>query len=195
MTGPKVTGPKVRGGLVVGVASGNPVKARAVRAGFEAIFSGTAIGLRTVSVPSGVSDQPMSSGETHRGAARRARAARVALPECSYWVGLEGGVEEEEHGMAAFAWAVVLSGERIGRARSGTFYLPPPVAALVREGHELGKADDIVFGRTGSKQEEGAIGLLTRGAIDRAGLYAHAVTLALVPFLHPELYPDLHSAG
>ena len=124
------------------------------------------------------------------GACQRTRAARVALPECSHWVGLEGGIEEGEHGMAAFAWAVVLSGGRIGRARSGTFYLPPPVAALVREGHELGEADDIVFGRTGSKQEEGAIGLLTLGAIDRAGLYAHAVTLALVPFLHPELYPE-----
>jgi len=59
---------------------------------------------------------------------------------------------------------------------------------LVGQGMELGHADDIVFQRSNSKQEDGAIGLLTRNLLDRAGLYEHAVLLALVPFFNLELY-------
>jgi len=176
--------------LVIGVGSKSPVKARAVRSGFQEIFRESEIELRTASVPSGVSDQPMSSEETYRGACQRAENVRTAEPECDYWIGLEGGIEESEFGMAAYAWMVVLSDDRVGRARTGSFYLPPRGAELVREGRELGEADDIVFGRTNSKAEEGAIGLLTGGAIDRAALYAHAVALALVPFVNPELFPN-----
>lgn len=183
---PEESNPQLR----VGVASKNPVKSRAVRIGFEHIFPGTAIELRTASVPSGVSDQPMSDAETYRGARQRAEALRGEVPDCDYWVGLEGGIDDGPHGMCAYAWMVVLSPDRLGQARTGTFFLPPRVADLVREGHELGRADDIVFGRTNSKAEEGAIGLLTAGAIDRADLYAHAVALALVPFVNPELYPE-----
>jgi len=175
--------------IVLGVASENPVKSEAARAGFESVFPDAEIVLQSVSVPSGVPDQPRTDGETHVGAENRARAAREALPDCDYWIGLEGGIEEGEHGMMAFAWMVVLSERQVGRGRTGAFTLPPRVAELVREGHELGKADDLVFGRSNSKAEEGAIGLLTGSVIDRAGLYAHAVTLALVPFLNETLYP------
>jgi non-canonical (house-cleaning) NTP pyrophosphatase len=90
--------------------------------------------------------------------------------------------------LAAFAWVVVLDRARAGQARTGTFFLPPRVAALVRAGKELGEADDIVFGRSNSKQENGAVGLLTGDALDRAGFYEPAVLLALIPFKNPELY-------
>jgi non-canonical (house-cleaning) NTP pyrophosphatase len=62
------------------------------------------------------------------------------------------------------------------------FYLPDEVAALVRGGMELGHADDVVFGRSNSKQEDGSVGLLTGGVINRETYYAHAVVLALIPF-------------
>ncbi len=78
----------------------------------------------------------------------------------------------------------------MGKSRTGTFRLPEPVARLVREGRELGEADDVVFGRSNSKQEEGAVGLLTGNVIDRAALYEHAVILALAPFKNPDLYDD-----
>jgi non-canonical (house-cleaning) NTP pyrophosphatase len=90
--------------------------------------------------------------------------------------------------MEAFAWVVVLAGQKVGRGRTGTFFLPPRVAELVRAGKELGEADDIVFGRSNSKQENGAVGLLTGDVIDRAGFYEHAVILALIPFKTPELF-------
>jgi non-canonical (house-cleaning) NTP pyrophosphatase len=75
-----------------------------------------------------------------------------------------------------------------GKARSGTFFLPTKIAALVREGKELGEADDIVFLQRDSKQNNGAIGLLTDNVIDRTLLYEHAVILALLPFKNEVLY-------
>ena len=75
-----------------------------------------------------------------------------------------------------------------GVASTGNFQLPPRVAELVRGGMELGEADDAVFGRTNSKQNEGAVGILTHGRLTRAAFYAPAVLLALVKFLNPAHY-------
>jgi non-canonical (house-cleaning) NTP pyrophosphatase len=52
---------------------------------------------------------------------------------------------------------------------------------------ELGDADDLVSAGK-LKQGEGAVGLLTRGRIDRASFYAPAVTMALVRFLNDEVF-------
>lgn len=171
------------------VASHNPVKLLAARTGFERMFAGEVFEFVSTAVPSGVRDQPMSSEETLRGALNRARAARQFLPDAEFWVGIEGGIEDDGAGeMAAFAWVTVLADGLEGKARTGTFYLPVEVARLIHAGKELGEADDIVFGRTNSKQENGAIGILTGDVIDRAALYEHAVVLALVPFRNPDLY-------
>jgi inosine/xanthosine triphosphatase len=170
------------------VASHNPVKARAALAGFRRMFPGQTFAVGAVSVPSGVKDQPLSDAETLQGARTRAERAREAAPTADYWVGIEGGIEELAGGMAAFAWIVVLADGSSGRGRSGTFFLPEQVARLVREGTELGEANDLVFGRENSKQDEGAIGLLTAGVVNRTQLYEHAMIMALLPLRNPDLY-------
>lgn len=175
------------------VASQNPVKVQAVRSGFTRIFPGQGFEIVTVSVPSGVSAQPSTDAETLQGALNRARHAAEIHPQADYWVGVEGGNDQDDEVFAGeiftFAWIVVKSRHRLGKGRTGAFYLPPAVADLVRQGMELGEADDIVFGRSNSKQQNGAIGLLTGDVIDRAGLYEPAVIFALIPFLNPHLYP------
>ncbi len=155
-----------------------------------------------VDVPSGVSHQPMTDAETLTGARTRAGNARTAHPGADFWVGIEGGVEirgegegekrrkGEEERMHAFAWVVILGRDLTGEARTGTFQLPPEISRLVRQGVELGHADDLVFQRSNSKQKDGAIGILTDGLIDRTAYYVHAVLLALVPFKKPELYAE-----
>lgn len=170
------------------LASGNPVKRRATESGFCRVFPSRTIEVASVSVPSGVSNQPRSDAETLEGAANRADGARRARPKADYWVGIEGGIDDGDDGMVAFAWVVVRSPVLRGQSRTGTFPLPTEVAALVRQGRELGEADDIVFGRTNSKQKEGAVGLLTGGVIDRMQLYEPSVVLALIPFRNAELY-------
>jgi inosine/xanthosine triphosphatase len=170
------------------IASKNPVKAQATMKGFKKMFPEESFRLNSVSVPSGVRRQPSSDDETLQGATSRARNAASEIVNADYWVGIEGGITEHDGEMAAFAWVVVLSEDQVGKSRTGTFFLPRDVADLVRGGKELGEADDIVFGQINSKQESGAIGLLTRDIVDRTGLYEHAVLLALVPFKNPELY-------
>ena len=153
------------------------------------MFPGQGFDVQNVSVPSGVSIQPRTNAETLQGALNRSAEAARRLPDADYWVGVEGGVEETGEGdMAAFAWVAVRDSHQVGRGRTGAFYLPPSIADLVLQGKELGEADDIVFGRTNSKQENGAVGLLTGDVIDRAQLYEQAVILALIPFKNSTLY-------
>jgi inosine/xanthosine triphosphatase len=171
------------------LASQNPVKMRATLIGFQQMFPDETFRVSAVSVASSVSPQPCSSAETLRGACERARQALVVVPDADYGVGIEGGIEDHASEMTAFAWIVVLApDQRLGKACTGTFVLPEAVAALVRQGKELGEADDIVFGRTNSKQDQGAVGLLTDNVIDRTQLYTQAVILALIPFKHHALY-------
>jgi len=142
-----------------------------------------------VSVPSGVSDQPSSDDETYEGACNRVANARKQVPAADFWVGLEGGVQEKGADMESFAWMFVESAEGLtGKARTGTFFLPPQVAELIKQGKELGEADDIVFGKTNSKQANGAVGLLTDDCITRSNFYEIAITLALIPFKNTQLY-------
>jgi inosine/xanthosine triphosphatase len=164
------------------VASTNPVKIQAALDGFRRIFPAEMFEARGVSAESGVSDQPMTGAETLQGARNRAEAARRLHPNADFWVGIEGGCEDFAGDLLAFAWVVVIGHERAGKSRTATFSLPQEVAELVRQGVELGHADDQVFGRTDSKRKNGSVGLLTGDVIDRAAYYEHAVVLALVPF-------------
>ncbi len=173
--------------ITIVVASTNPVKIEAARRGFAALFPDVLCRVEGAAVASGVSDQPMSDYETYRGALNRARQARRARPDADYWLGIEGGVQDFDGELLTFAWVVALSASGFGRSRTATFSLPAAIAALVRQGVELGEADDRVFGRSNSKQANGAVGILTADAIDRTAYYAHAVTLALIPFKHPGL--------
>jgi len=130
----------------------------------------------------------MSDGETLQGAKQRAMHAKEAYPDAHFWVGIEGGIAIEDELMTAFAWIVVIGKEGSGQAKTGTFVLPNKIANLVKEGKELGEADDLVFGKTNSKQKSGAVGLLTDDLIDRTSYYTQAVILALIPFRNVDLY-------
>ncbi|RQV99292.1 DUF84 family protein, partial [bacterium] len=136
-----------------------------------------------------------SDSEVIKGAETRANNVKTESPNADYWVGIEGGIEDTEFGMTAFAWIVIMSEKKIGRGRTGTFFLPEKVAQLVRQGKELGEANDIVFNRSNSKQNDGAIGLLTGNVIDRTKLYEHGVIMALVGFKNPSLYQTQNEKG
>ena len=190
------------GEIVAAVGSKNPVKLGAAQVGVQkACASRTAsepqVQVTGYGVPSGVSDQPMTSEETKRGAVNRAKAAFAAHAEATgsapeFAVGLEGGIEEDGSDMLCSAWMCVYDGEHLGTAKTASFTLPPAISALVRGGMELGLADDQVFATVNSKQGQGAVGALTRGVIGRQEYYEPAVVLAMVPLLWKgELFPPL----
>ena len=169
------------------VASTNPVKIQSVYDGFTRMFPGASLDVRGVSVHSGVSAQPMTDDETYTGALNRAKGAALAVPDADYWVGIEGGLEDKNGELHGVAWIVVIGPTRIGKSRTATFVLPDEVAQLIRQGHELGHADDIVFNRSNSKHDNGSVGLLTADVLNRRLYYEHAVILALIPFKNEQL--------
>lgn len=169
-------------------------------------------------VESGVAAQPMGDEETQSGAQNRAVAAYRAyrakfhkFPHLA--VGLEGGLEwsSDKKMLFCMAWmccygkrthlivdlltssdSTCYHGDKkpiFGLAKTASFPMPPPITKLVKEGMELGHADDKVFNRTNSKQGSGTVGILSNGIIDRSAYYEHALILALVPWIRPDVYP------
>lgn len=175
--------------IKVVIASKNPVKINCTKTAFEKAFPSKSVQVTGIAVPSNVSEQPMSNSETLNGARNRALNAQKEIIEADYWVGIEGGIDQNELGeMYAFAWVFILSEDKQGKAHTASFILPAKIAELVNQGIELGIADDMVFTRSNSKQSNGAVGILTNDIIDRTAYYEPAVILALIPFLNPELY-------
>jgi inosine/xanthosine triphosphatase len=174
-------------GANIVIASSNPVKAEAVRMGFEAVGFG-ALQVASINVNSGVSRQPMSDEETLRGAINRMQQIRMKAVNADFWVGIEGGLVKRDSHFEAYAWIVIGWKGGAGQARTTSFQLPGNVTNLIEEGHELGTANDMVFEQTNSKQKAGAVGILTRNLITRAQLYKQAVILALVPYINREIY-------
>jgi non-canonical (house-cleaning) NTP pyrophosphatase len=85
----------------------------------------------------------------------------------------------------AFAAVSIIDAEgRTSSATTGLFQLPLESLKLVDEGLELGEAMDRITGMKDVKHGPGAVGVLTRGAIDRRALYSHGTTLALIPHLN-----------
>lgn len=176
--------------------------------------------LHPCTVSSGVPDQPFGDEETKLGAKNRALAAQQHYKEKfdefpHLAVGLEGGLEWLGDELLCMAWMTIVGcrsslvlactasidcgeynisdGESSGcwgTAKTGTFALPSLVATLVKQGMELGDADDNVFKRVKSKHKSGTVGLLTDGLIDRSAYYEHALILAMVPWIRPDVYPD-----
>jgi len=171
------------------VASKNPVKIQTTLAGFKRMFPNETFEIEGITVKSDVLDQPMSEKETLEGAINRANNASIAKSDGDYWVGIEGGIQETEGELLTFAWIVIKSKEgKFGKGKTGSFFLPNKVAQLIKQGKELGEADDIVFNKQNSKQANGAVGILTGDILTRTSFYEPAVILALIPFKIPGLY-------
>lgn len=178
---------QTRQNLVI-VGSRNPVKISCTEAGFHHAFDGAYL-VEGLNVGSNIEAQPIGDLRTYQGALNRAQNSKVVFPEADFWVGIEGGVDDFDGEMMAFAWVVILDREgKVGKAKTSVFFLPTTLAKLVRSGMELGEADDRFFNRENSKEQDGAVGILTNGSIDRKHYYQQAVQLALIPFLKPDLY-------
>jgi non-canonical (house-cleaning) NTP pyrophosphatase len=121
---------------------------------------------------------------------------------CMAWIAILGG--KSEMCIAAKAkddnYCVSSTGNKKcrasswGYAKTGSFLLPPALSDLVlNKNIELGQADDMLFNRVNSKHRQGTVGRLTDGQIDRDEYYVHALKLALIPWIRPELYLDRHT--
>jgi inosine/xanthosine triphosphatase len=168
--------------MKIAVGSTNPTKTRAVENVLRVLFD--EFELVALEVPSGIPVQPVGDEETRRGALNRARAV-LEVTDADWGFGLEGGVIRTEFGVMTNAWCVIVARDgRIGVGGSANMLLPEAVAARVlQDGRELGEAMDEYANTQDVKRGKGAIGILTRGLLDRQGAYEYIVKLAMARLL------------
>jgi inosine/xanthosine triphosphatase len=145
----------------------------------------------SVDVPSRVSEQPKSIGETVEGARNRALGA---FPEHDLSFGIESGLIEVPHtktGMMDMCVCAIYDGTEYHIGLSSAFECPPKVMELVHsEGfdlnqafHKAGLTDNPKIGSA-----EGAVGLLTKGRVTRMGYTKQAITMAMIHLENAEFY-------
>ena len=165
----------------IAVGSANQVKVSAVRSVMERVYG--EVRITAVDVPSGVPSQPFE-GQTHEGSRNRALAA---LGDHDMAVGIEAGVFEMLDGLYDIQHCTIVS--RDGRETYGHgsgFRYPDAIAALVRAGMTVGDAVHEVYGDTDIGKKQGAVGLLSKGLIDRKTLTEQSVTAAMIPRIWDE---------
>jgi inosine/xanthosine triphosphatase len=168
------------------VGSTNPAKLEAVHRALARLAPGCSV--EGVSVPSGVGAQPFGDQETRGGAMTRARRA-LADSGADVAFGLEGGVIFEGGRPWLVSWVAVVDRDGgSGEASGLRMPLPHSAAAALRAGDELGDVIDALFDVHLSKQQAGAIGLLTEGFVSRTDAFADLVAMACAPLLRPDLY-------
>ncbi|NCN87474.1 MAG: DUF84 family protein [Candidatus Pacebacteria bacterium] len=175
--------------MIIFVGSKNPVKINSViNAGSENWPELRVIG---IDVPSGISEQPMSDEETRQGATNRAQAVlKEGLETLSkeeienetiLGVGLEGGVfKKHEDELWSTVWATVTDQENnLYESNGARFKVPEIIASRILAGEEMGPIMGSFFSDPNLKQKQGAIGVITKGFVDRTEEYTIIVKLAL----------------
>ena len=165
----------------IAVGSINQVKVAAVRTVMEKVYGDVRI--TAVDVQSGVPPQPFE-GQTHQGSENRARAA---LGDHDMAVGIEAGVFEMLDGLYDIQHCTIISKDgKVTYGHGSGFRYPDSIAELVRNGMTVGDAVKVVYGNTEIGKKQGAIGLLSKGLIDRKTLTEQSVTAAMIPRLWDE---------
>ncbi len=165
----------------IAVGSANQVKVAAVRSVMERVYGDVRI--TAIDVSSGVPPQPFED-QTHQGSVNRARAA---LGDHDMAVGIEAGVFEMLDGLYDIQHCTIV--DRDGKETYGQgsgFRYPDRIADLVRSGMTVGDAVHEVYGSTDIGKRQGAVGLLSKGLLDRKSLTEQSVTAAMIPRIWDE---------
>lgn len=144
-------------------------------------------------VDSGVSHQPKSLEETVDGAMKR---AKNSFSGCDYGVGLESGlmkVPETKTGYMDVTACAIYDGKNFHLGLSSAFEYPVKLTNHVLENNvelsdayrELGFTNKEKIG-----EEEGIIGVLTKGRLVRKEYTKQAIMMALIHLENKDLYDN-----
>jgi inosine/xanthosine triphosphatase len=160
------------------IGSTNPAKVAAVKNAFHY----TSSEFISLDIASGVSEQPFSDEETIKGAINRAVGA-LQQGNGDIGIGLEGGVQESEHGLLICNWGALVSKDMEPIIAGGArFLLPEDIAERLRAGVELGPVMDDYANKKNVRKQEGAVGVFTNGLINRAEMFSHIMNLLIGQF-------------
>ena len=170
-------------GKVIHIASLNKNKIKAVQEVFLSYQ------VKGVSCRSGVREQPMSLNEIIKGAIFRARSV---FKDCEYSIGIEDGISpvpETTSGYMNFCCCAIFDGMHIYLGLGPAFEYPPECTKrVVDEGITISQAFIPLTYKPDIGYEEGIIGWLTQGKIDRADYTKHAIEMAIIQINNKKLY-------
>ena len=165
----------------IAVGSLNPVKIEAVRNVMERIYG--SVRIFAVDSKSGVPEQPFED-ETVQGAINRAKGA---IGDHTMAVGIEAGVFERYDGLYDVQHCAVIDSDgKITIGMGSGFRYPDKVAELVRNGKTVGEAMKEIYSGKDIGREQGAIGILSKGLLDRRELTEQSVLNAMLPRIWDE---------
>ncbi len=175
--------------MQIAVGSTNIVKINAVKLAIAHMWpEAIVMGFET---ESGVGEQPRSDIDTKTGSINRAVQALnfleqtipntlFAADEQFLGVGLEGGVDETDDGLASVVWcSVVDRKENIFSSSGARFVLSETIAREIRAGGEMGPVMDLLLDDKDTKRKQGMIGTVTRGFYNRTEEYASIARLTI----------------
>ena len=166
--------------MKVVVGSKNKTKVGAV----EKVWKDVTI--TSLSVPSGVANQPFTDEETMQGAVNRAKRA-LQEGEAQIGIGLEGGVMKTEHGLFMCNWgALATNTGKTFVAGGARIKLPDDFLASLEDGKELSEVMEEFVQRKDIRSHEGAIGIFTDDYVDRTELFVHVVKLLVGQYKYDE---------
>jgi inosine/xanthosine triphosphatase len=172
------------------VGSKNPVKIASVEEAFLNYFAN--ISVDGIGVDSGVNAQPINE-ETYTGAQNRAKKLKEMNDSqnlgADFFVGIEGGITKQFGRWFAFGcFCIIDKNGFMGFGNSPHFELPDIIVEKLLNGMELGDVMDDLLNEQNTKQKHGAIGFFTNGVMNRKELYVEGLKVAIIPFLHKDLF-------
>nr|WP_106780477.1 DUF84 family protein [Lysinibacillus timonensis] len=168
--------------MLVSIGTKNKAKTKAITNMVDQYFK--QVEYKNLTVPSNVSEQPLSDEETRQGAINRAKNA-LEESQADFNFGLEGGVRIIDDLMYCCNWgALALKDGTVITAAGALFLLPDEVAKEVRAGKELGPVMDVYTNEKGIRHNKGAIGVFTANLVDRTEMFEHIVKLLIGQYLY-----------
>ncbi len=165
------------------VASLNRNKIQAVQDVFPSHLA------KGIACRSGVSEQPLSLEEIIEGAIFRAKSV---FGDCEYSVGIEDGiaqVPQTQSGYMNFCCCAIYDGKRVYLGLGPAFEYPPQCTKrVVDEGVTISEAFTPISDKPEIGYEEGIIGWLTKGRMNRKDYTKFAVEMARIQMDNAELY-------
>lgn len=173
--------------MSIAIGTTNVVKIQAIEEVIQDYPLFANMSITGVSVPSGISEQPLSLEEMIAGAKNRAKNAFAAAAGSTYSFGIESGLFEAAGTQTGFLEATICcihngADDYIGL--SCGFEVPPKILSLVLGDNKLDLSQACHHSGITSNAKlgaaEGLIGLLTKGRLNRKDYTKQSVVTALI---------------
>ena len=177
--------------MKVVVGSTNPIKIKAVESIFSKIYSKKQLEVTGIKVDSGISAQPFNE-EAIKGAINRAKEVML-ITNIDLSVGIEAGLFKFPSTISNYLdmhWCAILDRKRrLTTGCSSGFELPPDaIYQIFKKGKEVGEVMDEIAGMNDVGKGMGAIGMLSKGIMNRMHLNEQAVLMAMIPRINEQDY-------